>query len=294
MTSLTIHRELDAPFARIWEIFDDFGETHRSHPMVERSTIVSGPARGLNAERRCDLYGGAHYARERITQYAPGRAMTISVVESSFPIKHMDVTIRAKEARAGRTAVKLDIAFTPKMGPLGVIMGPLMMKPNFAKMMNKWLSGVEDHAKTGRMILRFIDEAFPQSSTLQPRDVRDRARMAQWMNAAEAYLRPDAWFGIFAQKALFPKFGMPTDEALVAASIEKTRTHLGAVEQALASGALAGNGKLTLADLLAAVMLSPMAALEEGRRLLAPNKRVSAWLRHLSDRPSFQATEQPA
>jgi len=115
MPSFTILRELQAPFATVWEIFDDFGNTHRSHPLVKASRIVKGPARGLGATRRCDLYKGKHFAVERITDYVPERRLTIDVVEGSFPLKAFTVTIKAKETRPGRTGVKLIGEFTPKM-----------------------------------------------------------------------------------------------------------------------------------------------------------------------------------
>ncbi|MEM7653330.1 MAG: SRPBCC family protein [Pseudomonadota bacterium] len=153
MPNLTIIKELNASYEQVWEILDDFGNTHRSHPIVKHSEIVDGPPRGLNAERRCDLYDGKNFAQERITGYQPGSKMRIEVVDGTFPMKEMIVTIAVKPSRLNRTAIKLNLTFTPKFGPIGAVMGHLAMKPQFKKMLTLWLQGVEDHANTGRLVL---------------------------------------------------------------------------------------------------------------------------------------------
>jgi len=139
-------------------------------------------------------------------------------------------------------------------------------------------------------ILRYIDEAHRGHARLQPSDPRARARMTQWVHAAGAYLYPAAFSGVVVQRFFYPKFGMPTDEDIVAASLSATRAHLATLSAALEGGALAGNRKLTLADILAGAILSPLQALEEGQALLAAAPRVRSWIGHLEERPSFQKT----
>jgi len=142
-------------------------------------------------------------------------------------------------------------------------------------------------------ILRYVDEHFSGTVRLQPADTRDRARMAQWVSAACAYIYPNAFTKVFVQQALLPKFGMETDTALVQEGLETTKTHLETLSQALESGTLAGNGRLTLADILCASVLDPLRHLESGQGLLNSYSRVSKWLTSLNTRDSFSVTAMP-
>lgn len=139
-------------------------------------------------------------------------------------------------------------------------------------------------------IMRYIDEAHEGKIQLQPTDPLTRARSEQWLSVANSYLYPDIFTGLFFQRALAPKFGMPVDEALIAASMEKTCSHLDIVSAALSSGGLASKDDLTLGDILIGAILLPLQGIDEGRNLLKAVPNVAGWVGNLAKRPSFTAT----
>ena len=139
-------------------------------------------------------------------------------------------------------------------------------------------------------IMRYIDEAHAGKVQLQPTDPLARARSEQWLSVANSYLYPDIFTGLFFQRAVAPKFGMPVDEDLITASIEKTHGHLGIVAAALSNGGLAGKGDLTLGDILVGAILAPLQGIDEGQALLKAEPNVASWVSELAKRPSFVTT----
>ncbi|MEM7620949.1 MAG: glutathione S-transferase family protein [Pseudomonadota bacterium] len=139
-------------------------------------------------------------------------------------------------------------------------------------------------------IIRYIDEAHEGKVSLQPVDHLARAHSEQWMSAANSYLYKDIFTGLFFQRSLAPQFGIPVDEGLIATSIEKTRSHISIIADALSRGTLGRNSHLTLGDILVGAILIPLQEIEEGRHLLNLEPKVESWVDNLSHWHSFAST----
>ncbi|MEL7536881.1 MAG: glutathione S-transferase family protein [Pseudomonadota bacterium] len=138
-------------------------------------------------------------------------------------------------------------------------------------------------------IMRYADEAFVGNTALQPRDPLARARAEQWMSAANSYLYPDLFAGWVFQRAFAPKFGMPVDEPRLQSSIERSRDHLVAINNAIAAGDLGAADAPTLGDIFVAAITSTLQLVKDGAALLALHPDVEDWLNNLLARPSFAA-----
>jgi glutathione S-transferase len=138
-------------------------------------------------------------------------------------------------------------------------------------------------------IARYVDRAFP-GPALQPKDIKELARMDQWMSAASDYCYQAMIRECVIQRVLVPMRGGKTDEAMVKAAWPKIEFQLSVIEQTLAkSQYLAGNA-LSLADLTLVPILFYVKMQPEGGPLLAKFKATGAWFDRMAARPSFGAT----
>ena len=107
--------------------------------MLAAAHFAPGPA-GVGTRRECELTGGKHYLRERLTGCTPGREMTIELYESSLPLKRMTAILQLTEMSDTATEVSFVAEFAPKGGLFGRLVQPLM-KRRFAAMLRAMLNG---------------------------------------------------------------------------------------------------------------------------------------------------------
>ena len=79
-------------------------------------------------------------------------------------------------------------------------------------------------------IASYVDEAFggPQ---LTPQDVRERARMNQWISAVNSYYYPYMIYHVTHERLVFPELGIASNENVVAHALPKVETALSVVER---------------------------------------------------------------
>lgn len=134
-------------------------------------------------------------------------------------------------------------------------------------------------------ITRYVDEAFT-GPTLQPRGVRERARMNQIIAMLDNYAyRPMVW-DVYVQRTE----KRSADEELVATGLEKTRTFLAALSILLGGGNWLGGAAPSLADFHAAPMFALFERAPEGAALVTEFPEILAWWEQVKARPSFMAT----
>src|SRR5215475_2723113 len=97
-------------------------------------------------------------------------------------------------------------------------------------------------------IVSYLEESFPEPA-LQPKRVRDRARMNQWISAVNSYYYPYMIYHVSHERNVFPELGIASDENVVAHALPKIEVGLKVAERELAHGKeyLLGS-ELTLAD----------------------------------------------
>lgn len=137
-------------------------------------------------------------------------------------------------------------------------------------------------------ILRYIDAAF-DGPRLTPEDPMAMARMSQVMNILDSYVMPSLTAGIGFNRIVAPIFGIPVNEAAVAAAIPLARTSLKALEDILGDKPWFTGEALSLADLAAMAHLEMVPQSPEGAELIAGSPLLG-WMARMAARPSVQTT----
>ena len=137
---------------RVWEVISNYGDVHLYHPKVKSAPILSQNAKGLGAKRRCEFYDKSSIVEE-VTNWDEGRSISVVLTEmSSMPLKKADATIKVEPVDSKTSLVSIDMNFAVKWGPIGWMMGKLMMKPMIKKMFTNVLKGLEYYAVTGNSV----------------------------------------------------------------------------------------------------------------------------------------------
>src|SRR5262245_10166641 len=97
-------------------------------------------------------------------------------------------------------------------------------------------------------IVGYLEDTFHEP-TLQPKAIRDRALMHQWISSINSYYYPYMIYHVTHERLVFPELGIASDEKVVAHALPKVELGLEVVERLLRHGKdyLLGS-ELTLAD----------------------------------------------
>ena len=142
-------------------------------------------------------------------------------------------------------------------------------------------------------ILRYIDEGFPVSP-LQPTDLHQFSRMNQIIGIVDAYAWPAIAAGVLFNRMLAPRFGLPVDEAAIAAALPQARLCLSEFARLAGNQPFLAGEAITLADLMVSPLLWYFEKLPEGEGQMAEHPRLKAWLRRMEARQSFAVTRPAA
>lgn len=141
-------------------------------------------------------------------------------------------------------------------------------------------------------IARYVDAAF-KGPALQPADVRERARMDQWISATCDYLYQNMVRDLVLQRIVAPLRGRQPDEARIAEALPKVALELGVIEAALAQTPFLAGGRLSLADLFLDPVLFWVAKTPEGASALKDRPATRRWQAAMAERASHRETLPP-
>jgi glutathione S-transferase len=142
-------------------------------------------------------------------------------------------------------------------------------------------------------IAQYVDEAFV-GPALQPTDVKQRAKMRQWISNLDCYFYPYIVYHLVHERVVFAELGIPQDEGVVAEALPKCRRAVAVLDQELQDGRAHVVGDApTLADFFLLPTLTALGFTREGRAMLQDAPHVQAWQARMGKIPSvaqFRAT----
>ena len=138
-------------------------------------------------------------------------------------------------------------------------------------------------------ITRYVDEAFPGPS-LQPADVRDRARMTQIIGVMDSHFYSEIVWGLYVARSDARRAHRPFKEAEIRRQGGRAETCLRALDALAGRDVWLAGEALSLADIHAAPMFALFLQTPEGEELLPGHSRLRSWWAAISARASFAAT----
>jgi glutathione S-transferase len=135
-------------------------------------------------------------------------------------------------------------------------------------------------------IASYVDEAFGEPR-LTPQDVRERARMNQWVSAVNSYYYPYMIYHVTHERLVFPELGIASDERVVAHALPKVKTALEMVERELGHGQdyLLGS-ELTIADFFLLPSTFAFSLTEEGKAMYPKYPAFCRWRERMENQPA--------
>ena len=137
-------------------------------------------------------------------------------------------------------------------------------------------------------IVAYVDETFP-GPALQPRDIRGRARMDQWISMVNSYFYPYMIYHVSHERNVFPELGIPSDENVVAHALPKIEVALQVTERQLAQGGLYLLGpELTLADFYLLPCAYSFSFAPEAKAMYPRFPAFNAWRERMEALPAIK------
>jgi len=145
-------------------------------------------------------------------------------------------------------------------------------------------------------IASYVDEAFG-GPRLTPQDVRERARMNQWISAVNSYYYPYMCYHVSHERNVFPQLGIPSDEKVVAHALPKIEVALQVMERQLSHGQgfLLG-GEVGLADYYLLPSTYAFGFAPEAKAMYADFPAIQEWRGRMEALPTvqrFRAAQPP-
>ena len=151
MHKVIVKREMQAHRTAVWAVLNDFSGIYKYNPGVKSSDLLSSQNTGLGAQRICHFYDGTSL-KETITHYQEKQGYAFKLSDFSLPLKTASTEFSISPLGENACTVTVTLSFIPKFGPLGWLMGKLLMKPMLNKALKGLTKGLDDHIRTGLIV----------------------------------------------------------------------------------------------------------------------------------------------
>ena len=141
---------VNGPIDKAWEAISAMDAVTDWHPNVAKVTVFTNQNTGPGASRRVEFHDGNSVV-ETVTEEANRDFVTMAMSEAQM-MKRAVVTISTKQRSADTTDVTFALDYTMSLGPIGALMGALMMKRVFTKVFDAALDGLSYHLETGNLV----------------------------------------------------------------------------------------------------------------------------------------------
>ncbi|MCJ8340942.1 MAG: SRPBCC family protein [Pseudomonadales bacterium] len=139
--------KIDSKLKDVWHIFSDMEGIVNYHPWVIRSPLLSDCNMGVGASRRCEFQDNTSVV-ETITEVREYEYIKMVLSETPVPMISGNVTA-SFQSTGGGTELTIEMDVKVGLGPLGWIIGPLIMRPIIKNRIKKMALSLDHYIKTG-------------------------------------------------------------------------------------------------------------------------------------------------
>lgn len=135
---------LDAPRMVVWDALADLEGVSRWNPAIDRAECLSAARGGVGARRRCWMAPSGSMT-ETVTEWEPGRRITITVDEAS-PLRSGIGRFQLTDAERG-TRLTASFDYDVRFGPLGPVIDRLVVHRQLAAGWRLAIDGLREHVE---------------------------------------------------------------------------------------------------------------------------------------------------
>ncbi len=165
MHTVQVSKIIQLPADKLWAALADYGGIYKFAPGVKHSEMLNDVVIGPGAQRICEFAAGGS-VKEVITRFQEGAFYELDLYDIKAPIKAGSARFAVTPINPNKTKVEVIFNFQPKFGPLGWVMGKMLIEPQFSKGLAGMLKGLEDHVRTGKLVNQdgFLIDAEPMTA----------------------------------------------------------------------------------------------------------------------------------
>jgi len=141
MPQVSSARTLSHSPGAVWETLAAFNKIEDWNPNIVTSPGTAREDFAVGAQRVCTFNDG-NSVTETVTKLDSGRGMTLELSEFNMPLRSANVVFRIDPEGEGSN-VNMVMAFQTKFGPLGALLGSLLIKPMMRKAMGQLLEALD-------------------------------------------------------------------------------------------------------------------------------------------------------
>ena len=139
--------QIDSSLKDAWRVFADMSGVANYHPWVINSPLLSERNTGKGASRRCEFRDNTSIV-ETITEWREHEYMKMTLSETPAPMKSGTVSVYFRSVNGG-TEMRMEMDVKIGLGPIGWIIGPLVVRPLIKTRFEKSVLSMDHYIKTG-------------------------------------------------------------------------------------------------------------------------------------------------
>ncbi len=143
--------KVNIPADKVWQVLEDYSSIENYAMTIKSSASVNDISSGLGAKRSCTFNDGSSLVEE-IIEYQVGQGYKMDVSNHSMPLKSMQAEMKVTAIDENSSEINMSADFVVKGGPLGWVMGQLIMQPVMKGIFKKVMTGLAYHSVTKKLV----------------------------------------------------------------------------------------------------------------------------------------------